>query len=342
MRFFCSCLGLFISMGVFAVSDTLKIHTIDLTDKTSSLVFGSDYASNTNTFGHFNNFVTQPLFSPYASYYGKKGLIVSGLVNFVGNSDSTNTKTTSELDLQLGYRWDITDHFSIVPSVTHFFYSSNSTSIKSGFSDYLQLDLNAELKWWYATVSTGYIFGNNNQLIIIPQTGVNIQFEHFLGKKNSLTFQPSVSSDFSNQDYFNLYYSKKYLFLKPYINRNPTGTISDFLTDYANDFKESNKLPAEVLKAYFNKFFTNHPRYLAKMKKLPQNAVLDNLTKISNESKFTLTSIGFTLPVYYYIGNLAFNFTISTYKPINQPDYLDSNWVTYSSFGVSYTFGIKK
>ncbi len=334
MRVFFSFLGLFISIGLYALPDTLQIQT----SNESSFIIGSDYASNTNTFGHFNSLVKQPLFSPYASYFGKKGLLVSALVNFVGNSDSTNTKTSSELDLQLGYRWNITDHFSIVPSLTHFFYSSNSTSIKSGFTDYFQVDMNAELKWWYATISTGYIFGSNNQFIVIPQTGVNIQFEHFLGKNNSLVFQPSVSCDFTNQDYYNLYNSKKYLFLKPYITRKPTATLQDFLTDYENGFNDFNKVSAIELTAYFNKFFTNHPNYLEKMKKLPKNEVLNGLTTLSNETKFTLTSIGLTLPISYYIGNVTLNFTISAYKPINQPVYMDTNWVTYSTFGVSYTF----
>lgn len=331
-------MGLFISIGVFALPDTLQIQT----DKESSIVIGTDYASNTNTFGHFNNFVKQPLLSPYVSYYGKRGLLVSGLANFVGNSDSTNTKTSSEFDFQLGYRWNITDHFSIVPSLTHFFYSANSNSLKSEFTDYFQVDLNAEVKWWYTSVSTGYIIGNSNQLIIIPQTGVYIQFDHILSKNNSLTFQPSVSCDFNNQDYYNSYYSKKYLFLKPYTNRSSAGTIREFLTDYSNGFKDFNKLTSALLKEYFNRFFQNHPYYLENMKKLPQNEELMNLIEqTSNDKKFTITSLGLTLPVYYYIGNLVFNFTFSAFKPINQPDYLDSDWVTYSSLGVSYMFGLK-
>ena len=338
MRFCFSFLGLFISMGIFALPDTLQI----LIDKESSIVIGTDYAGNTNTFGHFNNFVAQPLVSPYVSYFGKKGLFVSGLVNFVGNSDSTNTKTSSELDFQLGYRWNITDHFSIVPSFTHFFYSANSNSFKSGFTDYVQVDMNAELKWWYTTVSTGYIVGNNNQLIIIPQTGVNIQFDHILGKSNSLTIQPSVSCDFNNQDYYSSYYSKKYLFLKPYTNRISFGTMGEFLTDYENGFNDFNKLTSTILKEYFKRFFENHPHYLEKMKKVPKNEKLSNLiTQTSNDKKFTITSVGLSIPVYYNIGNLVFNFTFSAFKPINQPDYLDSNWITYSSFGIGYTFGFK-
>jgi hypothetical protein len=334
MRFFCLVFGLFISIGIYALPDTLQIHT----DKKSTLEIGSDYAGNTNTFGHFNNFVTQPLFSPFISYFGKRGLFASGLIDFIGNSDSTNTKTTSELDLQVGYRWDISDHFSIVPSVTHFFYSPNSNSFKSGFTDYLQVDFGAEFNWWYATVSTGYIMGNSNQFIAIPQTGVSIQFDHFLGKNNSLSVQPSVSLDFNNQDYFNQYYRKKYLFLKPYYTKNPDATVGEFITDYTNGLTDFNKLT----RLYFNRFFTNHPRFLEKMKNLPQDELLKKLTDIGKETKFTLTSIGLTLPIYYSMGNLTLNFTFSAYKPMNQPDYLDSNWITYSSFGVSYSFGFKK
>jgi hypothetical protein len=334
MRFFCFLSCVFFSMGLFAQTEQLP----DQAGKESTIVVGSDYATNTNTFGHFNNFATQPLFSPSATYFGKNGLFFSGLMNFIGNSDSTNTKTSYETDLQLGYRLDISKHFSLTPSITHFFYSKNSNSFKSEFTDYLQMDMNAEFKWWYATVSTGYILGKSNQFILMPQTGVNIQFDHFLGKNHSLALQPSVSFDFSNQSYFNLYYRKGYVFLKPYLAKKPDATIEQFLTDYSSGLVDFNKLT----KLYFNRFFTNHPRMIARMKKLPQNDQLKLLIDPGNETKFTLTSVGLTLPVNYYIGNLILSFTFSAYKPINQPVYLDSEWVTYSSFGLSYSFGLTK
>ncbi len=333
MRLFVAFLGLFIiSIGIYALPDTLKISS----DTESSITVGADYASNSSTFGHLNSFVKQPIFSPYVSYFGKKGLFGSSIFNFVGNSDSTNTKTTSEIDLQLGYQWNISEQFSISPSFTHFVYSSHSTSFKSGITDYLQLDFYTELKWWFASVSAGYIFGDSNEPLILPQTGANIEIEHFLGKNNTLAFQPSVSINVGSQKYFNIYYSDKYLFLKPYTNNNPNATVGDFLNDYDKGFTNFDK----KTKTYFNLVLANHPRYLERLQQLPQNEQLTSLTEISDSNnKFTITSVALTLPIYYYVGNIAFNFTFSAYKPVNQSKYLNTNWVTYISAGLSCTFG---
>jgi hypothetical protein len=59
---------------------------------------------------------------------------------------------------------------------------------------------------------------------------------------------------------------------------------------------------------------------------------------ILEEQRFVPTSLGLNLPITYMAGPISFNFTISAYKPLNQPYFIDSNWTWMYDAGISYTF----
>lgn len=299
-------------------------------DRTTSLIVGVDYSTNTNTFGRFDNFAKQPSFSPYLSYLSKYGFNLGATGYVIGNSDPSGTETTSELDLLAGYEWVLSPVFSLSPSYTHFFYSSNSGTLKKSYSDYVQLEVSSTVNWWNSSISSKYFWGDFDEIMLTAQTSVNITIDNCLHQGNALVISPGVELNASNINYLR-YISDKFKFLRAYATQYPDATVNDLLNDLATSTRPIVSRIAEKLlsEAYLKRRLNT----LA----VDRNMVISTLFDDKKEMK--LSNIGFTLPVYYYFGNFIANGTFAAYKPFNQPKMFGNEWTTYFSLGLSYTFG---
>jgi hypothetical protein len=303
----------------------------DLTsDKRMSFIMvGSDYSSNVNSLGRVNDINPQPSLSAYASWFSAYNFDVSMTGYNVWNSDSSYTHPTQELDLVIGYTLPITKWLEARSSYSKYFYSDGSNSIRSGYSNLIDLTLSSEVKWWWLDAGCGYTFGGIEEFYSSAQTGVTIEFDNLFHRNHMLTLQPSFDVLFSNIDYYDLNMMQDYWFLYNYGEKNPDGTIADLYKDLASPTTPN----VRVLKS----FLTKHPVIAKRMQQLPADLVVSDIFE-PNRS-FELSTIGFTLPVYYSINNFDINLVYSIYKPVNQPSYVDASWINYMSLGASYLFG---
>ncbi|HEY4789356.1 MAG TPA: hypothetical protein VIH57_25070, partial [Bacteroidales bacterium] len=264
-----------------------------------------------------------------AIYYHKSGFAVGATGFFIGNSDVSGTETTSELDLQGSYLWKLGSVFSVSPMYTHFFYSSNSGVLKRSYSDYVQLGLASEVKWWSTDLSAKYFWGDYDEFMLTGLTNATITFDNFLHKGNSLIIQPSVEINFSDINYYR-YISGHYKFLEAYANRYPDATMNDLLDDLKTKTKPLIRKLWEKMLMYA--YIQRRINQLS----VDGNLVLSDL--FSNKKQLKTSSLGFTLPVYYYFGNFSANISLSMFKPYNQPKIFGNAWTTYFSAGINYTF----
>jgi len=328
-RFLLCAIGAFFAQFHITAAYVFKDSTENNEDRFTSFVIGGDYSTNTNTFGRFDNYAKQPSYSPYVSYLSKYGFNLGAIGYFIGNSDASGTETTSELDLQAGYDWRLGKVFSLTPLYTHFFYSSNSSTLKKSYNDYAQLSLNSEVKWWNSSISGRYLWGDYDEINLSAQTGVTITISDFLHNGNSLVINPMAELNSSDINYYR-YISGNFKFLRAYATLYPDATFNDLMEDLQTSNRPLIKRLAEKIAAT--------PNLSKRMDKLAANGdfVISDLFSDKKELKFT--SLGLTLPVYYYVGNFCFSATFAAYKPFNQPKAFGNDWTAYFGVGLSYTF----
>jgi len=251
---------------------------------------------------------------------------------YVGNSDSTNSKFTSEYDLGANYLIAVSKKLSITPSYTHFFYGSNSASLKSGFNDNAQVTTSLVVKWWTTSVVTGYEWGETNDFSVTPTTSATIKFNNFLGEDNSLSFQPTVGLVLNKNELSNLYNKKKTKGLADFIKLYPNMTASEFLNSTDPAIVAWRKAHPAVVSSISKRLEKISSKSSGKKKKT--DILLADLLAV--KSKFGITSINISLPISYELNNFTFTTNLQYTKPNNQTD--PSSF--YVSFGVSYSFGL--
>lgn len=297
----------------------------------SSLLGGITYYSNTNTLGIYTDNIVQPSVSPSIGYLGKSGLILSVTPLFIANADSTFNNTATEIDFQAGYRWELNSHISLTPSYIHFYYSKNMNILRSAFSDYFDLSLTGQWKWFFETITSAYVFGSENVFIIENQSGLNISFDKITGKNQLLFIQPSVTLNFNNQYYYNYlaYVYFKFLLRSRFYQDHPDATVGDFknyLTYY----------PYDKTVIAIDRFLDRHPRIDKAFKKLKDSTPISSLFIVN--TKFNLSYIEIPFPITYAYRNMVFRLSATAYKPLNAPSFIDSNWNFMYNLGVSYLF----
>lgn len=297
------------------------------TSKISSLLIGADYSSNTNTFGRVNNYVKQPNYSPYLSFYHKSGLFVNSNLNLVGNSDTTSSKITTEFNLMGGIDWRLSNVFTITPGFSHYFYEKQSTSLSSLYNNYAEVNLQAQTKHWSGSISAGYLWGYIDEVDVNAQTSVLFTINHIFSKDDYFTIEPMVGAYINNPNY----YSKLFYFLGEYANNHPDARKGNLVADLYN----IRNMESEV--RYLRQYFRSHPG-LGKMtlNLIPNGVPIYDV--LNSKNVFTVSSLIFSLPVSYTIGGFSANFNFSLLKPVNQPFYLPNDVVTYFTAGVSYSF----
>jgi hypothetical protein len=273
-----------------------------------AFLFSADYASNTNVLGNFNTAVRQPSYSPSISFFSKWGVDISLLGYVVDNSDDSLENFTAELDLMLGYTFEPVKNLVIYPSYAHFMYSENSNSLKSIFSDNLQLDIDYTAKYLDVGVSTGYFTGKQHTFYAQARAFAMLSFDHVFFRKGVLSLQPGIDANFGDYEYLNLYYLDELM--------ENTG-FSNYLLLY----------PAIRRYVIYHKM--QNPD-------LTMEQILDSFLREKAEDTFKFTSAGLNLPISYMIGNFSFNLGIYAFIPVNQPDYLDYGIQYFFNFGLTY------
>jgi hypothetical protein len=247
-----------------------------------------------------NSDIVQPTFSPNIIYNAPFGLSLSAFANIIGNSDSTQTKSTTEFDLSIGYNLALlNDKLSIYPSFTHYFYSKNSTSVTSLLKNQLSLDVSYDFNWMYLSVGGTYMNGEKNDYGLNSQLYFPITFEKFITANGQLLISPGASVVFGNQSY-----------------------NSDLLIQNILDKTNSKKIWRRSILTIgdIEKYSTMKKKLLALNKLVFGNETIDSNERWSDylkrvnqaiEPKFKLTSVGVLLPIYYTINNFSVNFSVS-------------------------------
>jgi hypothetical protein len=277
-----------------------------------SLMFSIDYSSNTGLFGLYNTEIKQPSFTPSVSFFSKHGFDISAMVFYMGNSDADYTNSTVQVDAMAGYTFNVGKYFTIYPNYSHFFHDKASSSLKSSYTDNLQVDFTFEYKFFMSAFTGNYLIGKeNNTPIVSFQNFFLIDKEEFIFNKLYVAVQPGFDISWSNRKYYKNY-------------------VYDFITS-----SDENK----------QKYFQSHPRFAflyEKAKKeyprLDENLIIQLLTarNISVEEEFKLASVAFILPVYLMFGDFSVNASASYYKPMNVSEYLDDSGQLYFNIGLAY------
>ena len=302
-------------------------------DEKSTLSLETGYASNTNTFGNVSSYVNQPSFTSSITYKHKTGASLSFSPIFVGNSDSTNSKFTSEYDFGVGYSLTIWKILTFTPAYTHYLFNRNSTSLKSGFNNAAQLTTGLSIKWWAVSVAGVYGWGQTSGFSLGPSTNATIQFNNTFGKDNNLTFQPTVGLTLNKNELKNLNDKKKTKGLEELVKLYPSMTASDFLNSTDPAIVAWREAHPALLSSISNKLQKKQGK--SNGKKQTNSILLSDLLP-SSKTKFGLTSINLSLPVSCNISNFSLNASIQYNKPNNKTDPSEF----YVSVGIGYSFGL--
>jgi hypothetical protein len=297
----------------------------DTDEKFSSLIFGLDYTSFATTDSRLNDTVSQPLYSPYISFYSKSGVFINASFNLTGNSDSTLKRSTYSLNLGTGYEFTLGENITVTPSYTHVFYNTKTMLLNKLYSNYADISAMYDLKNWSSSVSGSYQWGKISDWLMNLKTGYNFTITKLFSKTDVLLIQPSISAQFSDPNY----YSKLFSFLNEYIRKRPNAKLGRLVYDIYNIYERSpyiislrQKLLADKELAYMIRDY------------MPAGIVLSDV--LTSKDKFTLTSATVSLPISYTTGNLTVNVSVSVYRSLHQPIYLKNSWYTYISGGLSY------
>ncbi len=315
---------LFACFSVGKVFSQIDMESLDA--KFSSLAAGIDYSTDNSLNGTTSIYSTQPVSSAFVSYYHKTGINLSLYFSNIENSDESNTQSTQEYGLSLGYDLDITDWLSTSANYSHYEFSENSHALRSNYSDLFNLSTYSQVKWWNSNFDIGVYLGEAQDLYCSFQTGVDINIDNVFKQGNSLSIQPSFVMFASSIDYYNEDAYKNYYFLYEYSQNNPDKTIGELLSIIED--------PQTVQDRIISRIVGRRPYYLRKINKLDSDIVISDL--FEKQSSFNISSLGFTLPVYYQWGSFMLNLGLSVYKPMNQPSYVEEEWTAYTNVGLTY------
>ena len=295
----------------------------------SSFLGGITYYSNTNFLGIYSLNIVQPSLSPTISYFGKSGIIATISPMLIYNADLTFNNTATEIDLQAGYRWDLSSLFSLTPTYVHFLYSNNMNLYRSSFSDYFGLTYTAQSNWFTCNLIPAYALGSQNEFLIESQTGLNISLDKLFGKNQLLLIQPSVNVTFNDQYYYRRFDFLYFGFLQTYDNMYPRSTIGDFRT-YLVDH------PLDTWVKGVEKYLDTHPKINKAYTNLKPKTSIDQLFAVN--TKFNLSYIEIPLMVTWSYKGIVARLSTSIYRPVNAPSYIQNQWNIMYSAGLYYMF----
>jgi hypothetical protein len=157
------------------------------------------------------------------------------------------------------------------------------------------------------------------------KTSYSFTIAGIFSKKDVLLIQPGISAQFTNPNY----YSKLFSFLNEYVSNRPDAKLGKLVRDIY-DFSNRSPFLIELRQT----LRANHD--LAYMIRDYMPTGIELSTILSSNDRFNITSATVSLPVSYIIGNFTASISVSLYRTMNQPVYLENQWYTYISGGLNY------
>jgi hypothetical protein len=177
------------------------------TNETSvnSFFIQSGYISNTSSFGTFNTEVKQPSFSANMGFESSHHFNLGFGYMAINNSDDSLKDRTHEFDLSVGYEYSLPLKLFLYGYYMHSFFSENSSLIRSGYKDELDLDLGYDGKWIAPLISATYLPADKSEFLLNAGTSFNLETENFPVKKSSLVFMPGINLQMGKLQFYNEY-----------------------------------------------------------------------------------------------------------------------------------------
>jgi len=257
----------------------------------NSILISADYSSDNIVYGNLNTNVSQPCFSSVFSYASRSGMEATAGYSLIDNSDTSLNKATHQFDFTLGYRFSFPLDLYLSGSYTRFFYSKNTTTLRSTFDHQMELDAGYSGKFADVSASAFYLIGNTGEFFLSLQNSYNFSIDNFPFRNVSTGFMPGVFTILSSQQFYN---------------------------------------------EYLLNLFLQHPVYYMYRWRLMGYTKEQIKAMLLEEKKFTFTSFMASVPVCFSWKNFMLTGGITFLKPLNQPSFINDNWVVMYNFNLSY------
>ncbi len=302
---------------LLATFSTINLIAQKKKDYPNYLFLGADYSTNTQTYGVNINDVKQPNYYLSANYFSKYDFDISYSFISTKNADSTLQYFAFEHDFSIGYTLNLSGRFYLYANYTHLIHSKNSFSLKSLFTDIAQIDANYDAKYYNGYLTLNHIWGKNNMFYMTFQNAFKYEKEYLFITNDMLNIQICAALNFSDNNFYN----------ELIFNDMSESELLDFMGEYStspdnSDGNLSNTGPNFPPNIDLKEWFYDHNKDLF-------------------SSDYTLTTIDFSIPVYYSIKNYMFSFTPFFSIPTSSTPFYEK----YNSFqlmlGIGYFFEIK-
>lgn len=257
----------------------------------NSIIVSADYASDNVVYGNLNTTVSQPCFSSIFSFASRSGMEATAGYSLIANSDTSLNKATHQFDFTLGYRFRFPLDLYLSASYTRFFYSKNTTTLRSDYDHQMEVDAGYSGQVADVSASAFYLIGTSGEFFLSLQNSYNFSIDDFPFRNVSTTFLPGVFTILSSQQFYNEYLLNQFL---------------------------------------------QHPIYYMYRWRLMGYTKEEIKQMLLAEKKFTFTSFMATVPVSFSWKNVMLTGGITFLKPLNQPSFVNDNWVVMYNFNLSY------
>ncbi len=280
------------------------------------IMLSLDYASNSNSFGRSITGYKQPTYTGMFSYFSKSGFDFSIAPSFLNVKDSIQSSHSAQIDIMLGYRWDITTDISLYGGYSHMFFTDNSDEVRTAVSNVIEGDLEYYKNFYSTGIGINYLFGRKGMIYVSYRNALNFNFEKVFLSKDNLFISLETGVDFSDKNYYN-----------------------EFIY---NDF-----LAVELLQ-WVNNHYPSLLNWVARRILFTGlDAAKDSLKSVINTynstifgRQYTFTSINILLPVMYSIDNFTVNFGVIAVIPLFTSDFYTPSRQLFYSAGITYMFSM--
>ncbi|MFN8208796.1 MAG: hypothetical protein U0T82_15520 [Bacteroidales bacterium] len=178
--------------------------------KLNTLYMQASYFSKTGTFGTFESEVDQPSISGTITYTTPFNLDLNFQQYAIKNSDDSLKEVTYETDISIGYKQYFGKKIYAYGTYMHSFYSSNSSGIRSQFTDQAGIEAGFEGRYLNPSVSGIVMFGAEPEILLDLQH--IFQFDLFTSRSGntSLSVLPAADLMMGRLQFYNDYLLQQY------------------------------------------------------------------------------------------------------------------------------------
>ncbi len=280
------------------------------------IFLGADYSTNTQTYGVTNINVRQPNYFFSTNFFSKYDFDLGYAFILTDNTDSTFQYFAYEQNLSIGYTYKFNKKFYLYGSYTHLIHSKNSYSLKSLFSDIAQIDANYDTKYYNVYFTLDHIWGKKNMFYGTFQNALKYEKEHLFRTYDLLNIQLCVALNVSDNNFYNelILDDMSQVELQAFIDDN-------FGINYGGNGSSTGGNPDSGPNNDLKEWFYNHNKYL--------------FTR-----DYTLTTIDFSLPVYYSIKKYMFSITPFFSIPTSSTIFYEKYDTFQLMLGAGYFFNL--